>query len=71
VIEKALFWVAESVGDFVLSEVVAAVLAVILVVSTFLVLIVVALEVDMVDIVVRIAGCSCIEQHEVESGRIL
>ena len=60
-IEKALFWVAESVGDFVLSEVVAAVLAVILVVSTFLVLIVVAFEVDMVDIVVRIAGCSCIE----------
>jgi hypothetical protein len=68
VIENALFWAVESIGDFVLFEVVVPVLVVILVVSTFLVLIVVVLEVDMVDVVARTAGCSCIEPDKVDSG---
>jgi hypothetical protein len=66
VIENALFWAVESIGDFVLFEVAEAVLVVILVALTFLVLIVVALEADMV---ARIADCSCIELDKVDSRR--
>jgi hypothetical protein len=66
VIENALFWAVESIGDFVLFEVVEAVLVVILVVSTFLVLIVVVLEADMV---AGIADCSCVELDKVHRRR--
>jgi hypothetical protein len=70
VIENALFRAVESIGDFVLFEVVEAVLVVILVVilvvSTLLVLIVVVLEADMV---AGIADCSCIELDKVDRRR--